>query len=112
MNALCRRLWRYDDIPTMGKVRNIWEKYINQQAAWITSDLSGLTLNRRKVITALAYQPSNEPQGQAFSKRADLTPSGIKKGLADLEKLDMIYKKNGFYCVQDPAMAYFIRKNA
>jgi len=113
INALCRRLWNNDEIPTIVNVRNVWEHYVNQQGIWITNDLSYLTLNRRKVITALAYQPTNEPQGQLFSKRAGLNPSGIKKCLTDLQKLDFIYlNKKGYYSVLDPAIAYFIRQHS
>lgn len=111
INALSRRLWRNEDIPTLAMVRNTWHEYINQQANWINDDLSRLTLNRRKVITALAYQPSNEPQGQAFSVRTGLNPSGIKKCLNDLQKLDMIYvDEMGYYHVLDPVIAYLIRQ--
>lgn len=113
VNALCRRLWRYDIVPTLADVRNAWEEYVNQQSAWITNDLSRLTLNRRKVMTALAYQPTKEPQGQEFSNRVGLTPSGIQKCLSDLQKLDMVYLNHDtYYCVLDPAIAYFIRKNS
>lgn len=111
VNALCRRLWRGTQIPTLADVRNTWDSYVNQQAAWITTDLSQLTLNRRKVLSALAYQPSQTPQGQDFSTRVGLTPSGIQKCLSDLQKLDLIYlKKNGYYHLMDPAVAYFIRQ--
>jgi AAA+ ATPase superfamily predicted ATPase len=113
VNALCRRLWNYDKPPAIGEARNIWNSYVNQQNLWIINDLSHLTLNRRKVITALAYQPTNEPQGQVFSKKVGLNPSGIKKCLVDLQKLDMVYlNKDNYYCVLDPAVAYFIRQHS
>ena len=113
VNALCRRLWRCDDAPTLSDVRNTWDDYVNQQGDWITNDLSHLTLNRRKVMTALAYQPTNEPQGQEFSTRVGLNPSGTQKCLVDLQKLDMIYQNSDkYYCVLDPAVAYFVRKNS
>ena len=113
VNALCRRLWRYDNTPTIEKVRNTWDEYVNQQSPWITTDISELTLNRRKVMTALAYQPTNEPQGRNFSNKTGLNPSGIKKSLTDLQKLDLIYKnQQGYYHVLDPAIAYFIRQHA
>jgi len=113
VNALCRRLWHNNEAPTIDYVRNVWDNYVNQQSAWITDDLSHLTLNRRKVITALAYESTHEPQGQDFSDRVGLNPSGIKKCLIDLQKLDMIYlNKKGYYYVLDPAVAYFIRQHA
>lgn len=111
VNALCRRLWSSDKPPTIENVRNTWDNYVNQQGIWIINDLSRLTINRRKLIAALAYQPTNEPQGLPFSKKADLSPSGIKKCLVDLQKLDLIYlNTDKYYCVLDPAIAYFIRQ--
>jgi uncharacterized protein len=113
VNALCRRLWSNDNPPAIEDVRNAWDNYVNQQGVWITNDLSYLTLNRRKVITALAYRSTNEPQGQTFSRKVGLNPSGIKKCLTDLQKLDMIYlNKDNYYCVLDPAVAYFIREHS
>jgi len=113
VNALCRRLWRNKEMITLMDVRNSWDHYVTQQGAWIADDLSRLTLNRKKVITALAYQSTNEPQGQSFSERTGLTPSGIKKVLMDLSKLDIIYQnETGYYHVLDPAVSYFIRKNS
>lgn len=113
VNALCRRLWRSKEMFALAEVRNAWDSYVTQQGVWIVDDLSRLTLNRKKVIMALAYQATNEPQGQAFSKRVGLNPSGIKKALMDLEKLDMIYQdENGYYHVLDPAVSYFIRKHS
>jgi len=112
VNALCRRLWHNTAIPTVETVRSIWADYVDQQSPWIIADISGLTLNRRKVITALALQPTNEPQGQEFSTRTGLNPSGINKSLTDLEKLDLIYKDaQGYRRVLDPVIAYFIREN-
>lgn len=112
LNSLCRRLWHADSPPSLANVRNVWEEYVNQQSVWIVDDLSHLSLNRRKVLTALAYQPINEPQGQNFSETVGLNPSGIRKCLTDLQKMDMIFvDKNKYYHVFDPAIAYFIRKN-
>ncbi|CAN5383808.1 ATP-binding protein [soil metagenome] len=113
INALCRRLWRCENIPTIGEVRNSWDYYVNQQGIWIADDLSHLTLNRRKVITALAYSPTNEPQGQDFSIKVGLSPSGIQKCIIDLQNLDIIYRdQNNYYRVLDPAVAYFIRQHS
>lgn len=113
VNALCRRLWRSKDKPNLTEVRNAWDDYVSQQSVWIAEDLSRLTLNRKKVITTLAYHPTAEPQGQAFAEKVGLNPSGIKKALVDLQKLDMIYQStSGYYHVLDPAVSYFIRKNS
>src|SRR3990167_8881296 len=73
VNALCRRLWRGEQSPSLGDVRNTWNDYVTQQRDWISDDLSRLTLNRKKVMTALAFQSTDEPQGFAFSEKVGLT---------------------------------------
>jgi hypothetical protein len=84
---------------------------LNQQKDWITNELAKLTLNRRKVLTGLAYQPTRFFQGQEFSISVGLPPSSINKSVVDLRKADMIYQdQSGYYRVPDPAVAYFIRQ--
>lgn len=113
VNALCRRLWRSQEAITLIEVRKTWDEYVTQQGAWIIDDLSRLTLNRKKLLTALAYQATNEPQGQVFAERAGLSPSGVQKSLLDLYRADLIYQnENGYYHVLDPAVSYFIRKHS
>lgn len=110
VNALCRHLWRMEEAPTLQSVRETWHDYVYRQSPWIVSDISGLTLNRKKVLTALAQSPSEGPMGHAFSKRAGLSASSIQKSLKALQDLDMVYKNaEGNFCVLDPAVLYFIQ---
>jgi AAA+ ATPase superfamily predicted ATPase len=112
VNALCRRLWRQDKSPSLSDIQNNWDLYVTDQSPWISNDIAQLTLNRKKVLTALAFMPSNEIQGQIFSKSSGLSPSGAKKSLTDLMIMDLIYQdEQGYYRVMDPAMAYYIRKH-
>lgn len=113
VNALCRRLWRQNVPPTLVDVRTIWDDYVCQQQDWISNDLAQLSLNRRKVLTALAYKPTKLLQGQSFSVHTGLAPSSISKCVLDLRHLDLIYQDEvGHYRVLDPAIAYFIRQRS
>ncbi|MFA6409027.1 MAG: ATP-binding protein [Gammaproteobacteria bacterium] len=113
VNALCRRLWRSDKTPTVESVVNAWEQYVNQQGVWISNDLSLLTLNRRKLLGALACQPTNEPQGKNLLVKLGMGLSSMQKSLSDLRKLDLIYlDANNYFRVLDPAVAYFIRQHS
>lgn len=112
VNALCRSLWLSDSMPVLPNVRNQWHEYVNQQSAWIINDIGNLTLNRKKVLHALALETTDEPQGQAFSKRTELAPSAISKSVEDLQKFDLVYKdKKGYYRILDPAIEYFLTSN-
>ncbi len=113
INALCRRLWRQDKPPTLSQAQQAWSDYVEQQSPWIITDISNLTLNRRKVITALALHPTKTPQGQTFSQQSDVSPASIKKSLDYLRKMDMVYQdKNNTYQVLDPVVAYFLRERS
>ncbi len=110
VNVLCRQLWHNHKAPLLSDVRTSWHHYVMQQVDWMVNDLDRLTLNRRKVLTAIAHQPTNEPQGHAFSMQVGLSPSTIKKTFADLHQLDLVYRdERDYYHVLDPALAYFLR---
>lgn len=113
LSGLCRRLWRMNSLPTEKDVKKLWHEYVNQEGVWISNDLSNLTLNRRKLLTALAYRATQEPHGIEFYENVGLNASLVQRALADLQKLDLVYKTpEGYYELLDPAMAYFIRQGA
>ena len=94
-------------------VRKSWDDYVSEQRDWISNDLAQLSLNRRKVLRGLAYQPTQFFQGQEFANQVGLTPSSIHKAVLDLQRMDWIYQdESGFFYVLDPSVAYFIRKYA
>jgi AAA+ ATPase superfamily predicted ATPase len=112
LNALCRQLWHEEMPPSLSLVRRAWEQYVKRQSAWIMNDFSALTLNRRKVLMALAHQPTAEPQGMAFTDRVKVTSAGIGRVLDYLLKRDYVYKDSqNYYRIFDPAVAYFLRDN-
>lgn len=92
---------------------HIWGAYVDEQEGWISADLSQLSLNWRKVLSALAQGPTNAPQGVAFTQRVVLSTASVKCCIDGLLELDMIHmRRDGFYCLRDPAVAYFVRKHA
>ncbi len=112
VNALCRRLWRNENVLQVIDVVNVWQDYVEQQSSWIMSDLSRLTLAQRKLLTALALCPTTEPHSETFLIFAKMTASTIQKILPILQKMDLVYQdSNGFYKVLDPAFTFFIRKH-
>lgn len=113
LNAVCRKLWRGKNPPTLSEVRNTWDDYVTQQQVWIADDIAQLSINRRALLTALSREPTNEPLGQAFTAKASLTSSAMQRTLSDLSKLDLIFQnEDGYYCVLDPAISYFLRKHS
>ena len=66
VNALCRRILRQAKPPTLATSNQTWQQFVSQQSPWIISELMKLTLNRNKVLTALADQVTTELQSRAF----------------------------------------------
>lgn len=109
VNTLCRKLWHQDELPSPALIHRTWDDYVRQQANWIITDFTKLTLNRRKLIMALAKQPTDEPLSHEFSLQVNSPPSVIQKSLADLTDLDWVYRRrDGYYALLDPAMKYFL----
>jgi AAA+ ATPase superfamily predicted ATPase len=110
LNALCRRLWKLPAIPNVKQVEELWKKGINEQHSWISEDVGNLSVNQRLVLAALAYQPVQEPQGQAFCKLTGLTPASIKRALDTLLEKDFVFQNSQrFYQVLDPAILTYLR---
>ena len=108
VNRICRLLWKNETIPSIKDIDAIWNNYVYEQQ-WVIDDLTKLTANQRKIMTALAVQPSSEIYGEYIRSSTGINPSSIAKTICSLEKSDLIYKdKSGVYFVLDPAIAYFI----
>lgn len=113
VNALCRRLWRQQTLPTIGQCVMHWQQFVSQQSPWIVSELMKLTLNRKKILSALAIESTKEPQSRAFSLRAQLNPSAIQKALVDLIRMDLVFQdQQGHYRLLDPAIGFFMRQKS
>lgn len=109
VNALCRNLWRGDLPPDTVNVFNSWSTYVKQQSPWIISDISKITLNRRKVLQALAKQPIKQPHSLQFTSQLSVSPGSIRKILEDLFALDLVYvDQDGYTRVLDPAIEFYL----
>ena len=110
VNALCRNLWKGEAPPSPQSIQTAWQTCVQQQAPWMATDLSKLTLKQRKVLKELAFEPTSKPQGIAFTQRIGLNHASIKPCIGALLGLDMIYQdKKGRHHLLDPAVGYFIR---
>ncbi|MCF6766670.1 ATP-binding protein [Thiotrichales bacterium 19S3-7] len=113
VNALCRKVWCEDKAPTLSSIQRAWIDFTDKQSSWIAQDLSQLSLTRRKLLFALALNPTSEPLGQSFVQKTKLGTSTVQKSLDALMKLDLIYRdEKQQYRVLDPCVAYFIRENS
>lgn len=91
VNLVCKRLWEQNDVPNLNMVREIWADYMKEQRAFIINELGHLTVNQRKILIALARNPTHELQGKEFCTSAGVTPASVKKATDFLRKNDYIY---------------------
>jgi len=68
-----------------------------------------LSLNQRKIITALAQSPAKEIQSAEFTTKHKISASSAQQSLEVLVDKDLVDQpENGFYRVLDPAMKYYL----
>jgi predicted AAA+ superfamily ATPase len=111
MNVLCQLLWE-EDIPlSSDKIRSIWHDYVKNQKHIISHDVIHLSINQRKLLTALAKQPIKEIQSVDFTSSIKLSSSSVQQALDVLVNKDLVYKNcEDLYAVLDPAMGYYLRE--
>jgi len=109
MNVLCQSLWEYDKMFTQDEVSKKWHNYVRAQRHIISHDILSLSLNQRKVITALAKKPAKEIQSTEFTSQIKISASSAQQAIEVLTYKDLVYKNSdSFYAVLDPAMKYYL----
>ncbi len=107
INVLCQNLWLEDKIPGVEQVEAIWDRYVKGNRGIIVDDIIGLTLNQKRVLAALAESPIKEVYSGETMMAFKLTPASVKRVIESLLEKDLIYIKEGAYCVLDPAVRYY-----
>ena len=109
MNVLCQLLWEKDAVPPDDDVDAIWHSYVKSQKKIISHDIMGLSLNQRKVITALAQSPVKEIQSAEFTAKHKISASSAQQSLEVLMAKDLVdQREDGFYRALDPAIEYYL----
>ena len=110
VNVLCDELWGETKAPdSKAMIDEVWQYYIEGHKSIIISDVVSLALNQKRVLAALAKQPTKEPTGAEFLQRTKLPQSSVKRSLETLLKKDLVYvDKNKDFSVLDPAIKYLI----
>lgn len=110
MNVLCQLIWEKSNMATSQQVDEIWHEYVKTQRQIISYDSQVLSNNQRKLIMALAKNPTKEIQSIDFIGPLKISPSSAQQALSVLLNKDLVYKtKEGFYKILDPAMNYYLR---
>jgi hypothetical protein len=109
VNVLCQLLWEENHVPSVEQVNKTWHAYVKAQRSIISHDISELSLNQRKIITALAKTPVKEIQAIEFIAPLKISASSAQQSVNVLIGKDLVYKNaEGSYSVLDPSMKYYL----
>lgn len=86
-----------------------WHLYVKTQRQIISHDVMELSINQRKILTALARFPAKEIQSSEFTRLIKISTSSVQQSVEILMRNDLVYKdENEFFRVLDPAMKYYL----
>lgn len=109
MNVLCQLLWDHKTCLTIKNVQQIWHHYVKQQRSIIAHDITQLSPNQRRIVTALAQSPTKELQGAPFTAPLGISASSAQQAASILLRKDIIYRdQEGRYKILDPAVRYYL----
>jgi hypothetical protein len=109
MNVLCQLLWEEGEVFSAEKVVSVWHSYVKTQRHTISHDMTELSPNQRRILTALAKAPAKEIQATRFTAPLKISASSAQQSVEVLVRNDSVYKDiDGFYRVLDPAMKYYL----
>lgn len=109
MNVLCQLIWEKPTMATTKEVDELWHDYVKTQRQIISYDSQSLSNNQRKLIVALAKNPTNEIQSIDFIGPLKISSSSAQQALTVLINKDLVYKtKDDYYKILDPAMRYYL----
>ena len=88
----------------------MWENYIFSKKTDIVEELNDLTLNQRKLLRHLCFNPTNSPYSHETSKNSGIAISTIQTSLPILLDKDFVLEIEGSYRVLDPTFKYYFEK--
>lgn len=109
MNVLCQLLWEENSIPSINKIDNIWDAFVKSQKHVIAHDVTELSVNQRRILTALAKAPAKKIQAVEFTAQLKISASSSQQAADILLSKDLIDQDEcGFYRILDPAIKYYL----
>lgn len=109
MNALCQLLWDQSELLSVDLIDATWHQYIKTQKRMIAHDIVSLSVNQKKILSALAKTPAKEVQSAQFISPLKISASSAQQAVAVLLEKDLLYINNeNYHCLLDPAMKYYL----
>ncbi|HYA88014.1 MAG TPA: hypothetical protein VEI57_13225, partial [Nitrospirota bacterium] len=93
---------------TIAIVRDAFGKLIKLEEAEFVATWSGLSLNQKKLLRAIATEPTASPYGKDFTAKYDLSVGGTQGAMRVLREMDIVElhqdDKEKIYRVTDPVL--------
>ena len=109
INVLCGALWTSNHPPTRKLVDELWQSYIFSKKTDISEDLSDLTLNQRRLLQHLCFEPTKELYSKETLILLKMSQSSVQKAINILLEKDFVVEKGGIYGVLDPKFISYFR---
>ncbi len=108
VNALCSFLWNGELSPSVELVDELWKTYLLSKKTDITDEIGQLTLNQKRVVQYLAFNPTVELYNKETLLKLNLSQSSIQGAIEILLNKGIVAEVEGKFRVLDPAIrAYF-----
>lgn len=108
VNALCSYLWQDELIPSVELVDKLWKSYLLSKKTDITDEIGQLTLNQKRVVQYLAFNPTTELYNKETLIKLNLSQSSVQSAIEILLNKGIVAEVEEKFRVLDPTIrAYF-----
>ena len=109
INALCGAIWAVDIKPTPEGVDDLWQHYVFSKKTDVTEDLSELTLNQRRLLQWLCFNPTTELYSKETLASLKMSQSSVQKAIEVLLEKDFVIENNCIYKILDAILISYFR---
>lgn len=108
VNALCGYLWSDELEPSVELIDELWKSYLFSKKTDLSEEISQLTLNQKRLLQYLAFEPTAELYSKGILMKLNLSQSSVQNCIEILLNLGLVAEIEGKYRVLDPTIrAYF-----
>lgn len=113
INVLCSRLYHCNELPSSKEAQIIWNEYVEEESDRIGKEISQLSAHQRLMLILAAVQPFSQPSSKNIVEKLKISTANAVKCCRVLVEKDYLYQgKDHLYCVTDPAMEDYLKKQA
>lgn len=109
VNALCGSLWNSELSPSPELIDELWRSYMFSRKTDIIDGISALTLNQKRLLKTLAFNPTDAPYSKYYLHELNMSQSSVQIALETLLDKGLIVKLERLYRVLDPTIRFYFQ---